>query len=83
MNEQLFKELKGSIGKCHLHHILFGAEGLPPHFGIACPMCERVDKAALREALEVAVKQRDALLAAIEIKRTADVVKSWAIPGSD
>lgn len=79
MSEQIFKELHGSICRCSIHNVLFGAENLPSHFGLECPVCVRESKGQMREELTKVTKQRDALLAAIEIKRTADVVKSWAV----
>jgi hypothetical protein len=61
-----------SIWECWLHGISFGQSAKKDTIA-ECPLCQRETINELREALRVAVDQRDKLLAAMEVKRIFEV----------
>lgn len=57
--------------RCLLHDVVFSAEGLPSGMARECPVCLKNELNQARIDLEKARKDRDILIAAIELKRAS------------
>lgn len=56
---------------------------LPEHFTIGCAYCLELENRRLRESLEKVTKQRDALVAAIDVAKTIQPVVENKNPSLD
>lgn len=85
MDSTIYKQIRGHVYKCIRHNIEFAVQGEFPEGETAahyanCPVCMTGDVRALRAELLKTKEQRDALLAAIEVKSTVTMEARWDVP---